>query len=98
MKLPPFRLSWFQPRETLTDDQKFRRGEYAKRLLADEALNEALDAMAEDAFNAVLRIDHSEASDRDRAVAIERVRLVKDFREQLSTFVRLGEGTVAKRG
>lgn len=92
------RLSWFKPREAMTDDQKFRRSEYAKRLLADPTLNEALDAMAEDAFNEVLRLDYSEESDRARAVAIERVRLVKDFRDQLSTFVRVAEGTGAKRG
>lgn len=98
MKMPRMRLSWFQSRQDLSAERKFRRSEYAKRLLADETLNEALDAMAEDAFNDVLRLDQSEASDRARAVAVERVKIIKEFREQLTTFVRVVEGTGAKQG
>lgn len=87
-------MFWKPRPKNHTVAEKLGRSKDADRLLNDETLNSALDALAEDAFAKLMALPNSAETDRESVVLVAQLRLIKDFRQQLSTYITVG--TVAK--
>lgn len=82
----------------MTPDEKQQRAAEAAQLLANPYLREAFDRIERDAVEAIISAPQwDEKGDRQRRLAAERVRVIRDVRAALQSLIAEGQQAARQR-
>jgi hypothetical protein len=73
----------------MTDEERMRRGEEARRILNEPLLIEAFDAIERSAVNELVSVPLE--NDALRRCLTERIRVIRDLKSNLETTIALGD-------